>query len=148
MSNYDKTIFEIRKFNRFYTVTMGLLNSDYLDTKYSIAETRILFEIHTLGTCIQSDIAQSLHIDKSYLSRLIKRFEKNGLIVKHRAEDDRRATRIMLSEKGNEEAGRLIALTNHYIEEQLGGLASEECEALCSALHTVMSILGKGKQSL
>ena len=45
MSEYKKIIDTIRKFNRFYTVNMGFLNSIYLDSSYPVAETRILFEI-------------------------------------------------------------------------------------------------------
>ena len=84
MSRYAETVSEIRKFNRFYTVSMGFLDSGYLDTVYSIVETRILFEIRMRGTCIQSDIAKTLHVDKSYLSRIITRFSKNGIIEKYK----------------------------------------------------------------
>ena len=143
MDRYDKTISEIRKFNRFYTVNMGFLNSDYLDTAYSIAETRILFEIKLHGTCIQSDIVKTLHIDKSYLSRLIKRFYKNGLIKKDKSDDDKRATKITLTAKGNTEAERLIKLTNNHIKAQISKLSSDECSKLCNSLNTVISILGK-----
>lgn len=45
MNNDNKTINEIRKFNRFYTVHMGFLDSVYLDSSYSIAETRILLNL-------------------------------------------------------------------------------------------------------
>lgn len=76
MNNDNKTINEIRKFNRFYTVHMGFLDSVYLDSSYSIAETRILFELKIRGTCIQNDIVKILHMDKSYLSRIISRFCK------------------------------------------------------------------------
>ena len=65
MAFYDKVIEEIRRFNRFYTVNMGFLDSGYLDSDYSITETRILFEIKVHGTCIQSDIVKTLHIDKA-----------------------------------------------------------------------------------
>lgn len=145
MDQYDKTISEIRKFNRFYTVNMGFLNSDYLDTEYSIAETRILFEIKMLKTCIQSDIVKTLHIDKSYLSRIIKRFYKNGLIERKASDDDKRAVKIELTEKGNAEAERLIELTNDHIKSQISRLDSDECSKLCTALNTVISILGKEK---
>lgn len=82
MNIYDIATNEIRHFNRFYTVTMGLLNSSYFDTEYSLAEIRILFEIHLRKICIQNDIVKDLHIDKGYLSRIIKNFCKNGLIEK------------------------------------------------------------------
>lgn len=143
MEIYNKTVNEIRKFSRFYTVTMGFLSSGYLDSEYSIAETRILFEINTQGTCIQSDIARTLHIDKSYLSRIIQRFYKKSLVEKIKSDDDKRAKKIMLTEAGKMETKRLIALTNRKIRSQLTDLSPEECDELCKSLNTVISILGK-----
>lgn len=143
MGIYDKAVKEIRKFNRFYTINMGFLNSGYLDSKYSIAETRILFEIKMHGTCIQSDIVKTLRIDKSYLSRIIQRFCKSGLVEKVKSDDDKRAVKITLTAMGNEETKRLIALTNAQIQSQVRGLKAAECNKLCDALNTVISILGK-----
>lgn len=143
MDKYDKTIHEIRKFNRFYTVSMGFLNSGYLDTSYSIVETRVLFEIKMHGNCVQSDIAKTLHIDKSYLSRMISRFYKNGLVEKIQSEEDKRITHIALTETGNMETERLIELTDHQIKANIIHLSSDECEKICDAMNVVMSILGK-----
>lgn len=143
MNEYVKTINEIRKFNRFYTMSMGFLDSGYLDTEYSIVETRILFEIKMREKCIQSDIAKALHIDKSYLSRLIKRFRKNGLIEKDKSDEDKRASFVTLSEKGVAETERLIQITNGQIGEKISGLSSNECNELCEALNKVVLILGK-----
>lgn len=145
MGRYDKTINEIRKFNRFYTVSMGFLDAGYLDTEYSIVETRILFEIKMHKKCIQSDIVKTLHIDKSYLSRLMKRFYKNGLIEKVKSEEDKRATYILLTEKGSAETERLIELTNNQIRAKISNLTSHECNELCDAINAVISILGKGE---
>lgn len=143
MKEYEKTISEIRKFNRFYTVNMGFLNSDYLDSKYSIVETRILFEIKMQKTCIQSDIVKTLHIDKSYLSRIVQRLCTKGVVEKIKSDNDKRMTKITLTEFGNVETERLIKLTNHQIEKQIVGLDLDECKMLCTALNTVISILGK-----
>lgn len=143
MEIYSKTVNEIRKFNRFYTVTMGFLNSGYLDSDYSMAETRILFEMNIHETCIQSDLVKTLHIDKSYLSRIIQRFCKKGLVEKVKSNTDKRAIKITLTEAGKMEAKRLIALTNSTIQSQLAGLSRDECDRLCKSLSTVISILSK-----
>lgn len=147
MDKFEKTVNEIRKFNRFYTVNMGFLNLDYLNMEYSIVETRILFEIKMNGTCIQNEIAKTLHIDKSYLSRIIKRFYKGGLVEKDKSKEDKRATFITLTEKGNTETEKLIELTNHQIRDQISKLDSDECDKLCNAMNTVISILGKGEKN-
>lgn len=143
MAFYDKVIEEIRRFNRFYTVNMGFLDSGYLDSDYSITETRILFEIKVHGTCIQSDIVKTLHIDKSYLSRLVQRFCKKGLVEKIKSDDDKRTTKITLTERGIEEIEKLTVLTNTQIESQVKGFDSDKCDRLCTALNTIISILGK-----
>lgn len=143
MYNKDRTINEIRKFNRFYIVNMGFLGSNYFGSDYSIAETRILFEIMIHGVCIQSDIVRSLHIDKSYLSRMISRLCKKGLVEKRTSKHDKRAAEIMLTQTGKSESAKLIALTNRRIESQIAELSSGECDKLCAALCTVMTILGK-----
>ncbi len=147
MDRYDKTIEEIRKFNRFYTVNMGFLDSGCLDTTYSIAEMRILFEIKTHGTCAQSDITKNLHIDKSYLSRIVTRLCKNGLIEKDRSAKDKRITCITLTEKGTMETERLIDLTDDQIRAQIVQLNLDECEKLCNAMNAVITILGKEETS-
>lgn len=143
MEIYSKTVNEIRKFNRFYTVTMGFLSSGYLDSDYSIAETRILFELNLHGTCIQSDIVKTLQIDKSYLSRIILSFCKKGLVEKVKSDTDKRAAKITLTQAGKQETQRLIALTNENIQARLTDLSPNACDELCRAFNTITSILGK-----
>lgn len=141
MDIYEKTINKIREFNRFYTVNMGFLNSDYLDSNYSIAETRILFEIKLHETCIQSDIVKTLHIDKSYLSRLIQRLCNKGLVMKVKSDGDKRTAGVVLTASGKQETERLIYLTNNRIASQIESLSFDNCDKLCSALDTIISIL-------
>lgn len=137
MNRYDKIIDEIRRFNRFYTIN----NSAYPDTEYSIAETSILFEIKSQKQCIQRDIAKTLHMDKSYLSRLIKCFYEKGLIEKNKSAEDKRATYISLTEKGNTETERLIELTSNRIKTKINNLSFDECDRLCNAMNVIISIL-------
>ena len=143
MNACERTVNEIRKFNRFYTVNMGLLNAGYPDNHYSVAETRILFEIQMRDMCIQNDIVKALHIDKSYLSRIIQRLCKKGLVEKIQSDKHKRSIKITLTEKGKKETNRLVFLTNQQIESQIKELNSDMCMQLCDALNTVISILGK-----
>lgn len=143
MHNKNKTINEIRQFNRFYLVNMNFLSSNYWGSEYSIAETRILYEIMTQGICIQSDIVKALHIDKSYLSRIINLLCKKGLVEKRGAKHDKRAVEIMLTDKGKAESEKLVALTNRRIQAQIAGLSMDDCDKLCDALCAVRAILEK-----
>ncbi len=143
MDMYDDVCNKIRAFNRFYTVQMELLSSSYLGSDYSVTETRVLFEIKNHSGCLQSDIVKTLHIDKSYLSRIIRRFSAKGFVEKSKCGGDKRAEKLTLTELGNAETENLIALTNTRITSQVSGLDRGECDALSAALDTVISILGK-----
>lgn len=111
MCKYNKTVGAIREFNRFYMVNMGFLNSNYLDSKYSIAETRIFFEIKMHKASTQSGIVKILHIDKSYLIRIIRHLCTKGIGEKTKSNDDKRTTILTLTTAGNKETNRLIKLT-------------------------------------
>lgn len=147
MDSCEMTIEEIRTFNRFYTVNMGFLHSDYLDSAYSMAQMRILFELKTCGRCIQRDVAKTLGLDKSYLSRLVKGLENKGLVEKELSAEDRRATELILTARGRAETDRLIALTHRQLQSQINGLSLEEQARLCQALRTVREILSKEEQT-
>lgn len=144
MSKHDELCNKIRAFNRFYTVQMDFLNSTYLGSNYSTAEIRTLFEIKIRKECTQSEIARTLNIDKSYLSRIIRRFIAKGFIQKTKCNDDKRTEIISLTKLGNSEADKLIDLTNKKITSQIMGLNSNECRKLSNALDTVILILEKG----
>ena len=45
MTKDDDAIAEIRRFNRFYTRYIGVVNSRMLQTEFSLAEARVLYEI-------------------------------------------------------------------------------------------------------
>ena len=71
MKDHITIIRDIRAFNRFYTDIIGLLDQHLLDSPYSLAEARIIYEIHHNKDIQASQIMELMDIDKSYLSRLL-----------------------------------------------------------------------------
>lgn len=135
-----ETINQIREFNRFYTVLLGFLNRNYLDSGYSVTETRILFELKQNSRMSANQLIELLHLDKSYISRLIRNFEQKGIITRYTSSDDRRALIIQLTSKGQAEVNRLIAITNEKIDQLIEPLDSEAREHLCEAMSTIINI--------
>lgn len=133
----NRIIDRIREFNRFYTTLIGVLNKNFLGSDYSLTETRILFELNLNQNCKANDLVRSLHIDKSYMSRIIKSFEKKGLIEKHSAFDDKRSNIIVLTEYGKEVIHALITATNQQIKELTSALTEEECLSVINAMDTI-----------
>lgn len=145
MNTKEDIIERIREFNRFYTVLIGTLNKHFLDSEYSVTETRILFELDSHDGCQAKNIIDELHIDKSYMSRIMKRFEKQGLITKERVNEDHRAYTIQLTHQGHHEVKTLITKTNQQIHELLIALDMNECQEICDAMDLITKHLSKGK---
>lgn len=136
MPNID-FITEIRSFNRFYTDLLGLLDRHILDSGYSLTEARVLFEISKSTHCTAKQLCQALAIDRSYMSRILARFEKEDLITRHPLPADRRNAEIQLTSQGLEAFQALDDRSNQQIGALLEKLGEEDTEALMAAIRTV-----------
>ena len=79
-----------RRFNRMYTRFIGTLNEGLLNSDYSLAEARVLYELANRVAPKASDIAEGLGVDPAYLSRMLGKFERDGLLRKKTSEQDGR----------------------------------------------------------
>ena len=78
----------VRRFNRYYTRQIGVLRKTFLDSPYSLGEARVLYEIASRRAPTASDIARSLDLDAGYLSRVLRNFERRGLIRRRTSPKD------------------------------------------------------------
>ena len=90
----------VRRFNRFYTRQIGVLRRNYLDSPYSLGEMRVLYEIAHRGARTASDIVRALDLDAGYLSRVLRNFEKAGLITRKTSREDARQSELALTARG------------------------------------------------
>lgn len=144
MNEKQDTVRQIRDFNRFYTVLLGFLNRNYLDSGYSVTETRILFELKQNKQISANHLIDMLHLDKSYISRLIRGFEQKGFITRTAAPDDKRTLIIRLTSEGLKETERLIEITNQEIYKLVEPFPSETCEELCNSMKNIIHIFSGG----
>lgn len=143
MKTGSAAIQAIRQFNRFYTDLIGLLNRGLLDSDYSLSEVRILYEIYTSKEIQASLIMSKLHIDKSYLSRILKNLEKDELIRKIASEQDSRAILISLTEKGTTVFKSLNKASNLQIGRLIKDLDANEQDDLVEHMNAIQRILAK-----
>ena len=120
-----RSIQDVRGFNRWYTNVIGLLNRHLLDSAYSLAEARLIYEIHAAGSIRASQIMANMQIDKSYLSRLLKKLEMQKVVATQPAPEDGRAILLRLTEKGERE----FAALNNASDQQIGRLLLPLSEA-------------------
>lgn len=137
----DAAVARIRAFTRFYMPAFDLLGSRYLGSPYSATEARVLFELHENGGCNAAYIARKLRLDKSYLSRILKSYEKNGVLTRTASKTDSRSFSLHLTETGAALAEELIQKSNRQIGAVIGALEPQDCRALIGALDTVTGIL-------
>ena len=138
----------IRSFNRFYTNILGLIDKNILESEFSLTEARILFEIHELIQCTAITLTSRLSVDKGYMSRIIRKFEKKKLIEKSPSLEDSRASLISLTSEGLNLTEELIKKSNLQIENILKSLTLEECEEVSKSMDTIKKHLTKATKTL
>ncbi len=140
----SQRIAAVRRFNRFYTRQIGVLRRNYLDSPYSLGEMRMLYELAHGGARTASDITRALDLDAGYLSRVLRNFEKRGLITRKTSTEDARASHLALTARGE----KLFAPFEKRSQSQVGGmlrkLSANEQARLVAAMATIESLLGGG----
>ncbi|MHB8075939.1 bifunctional helix-turn-helix transcriptional regulator/GNAT family N-acetyltransferase [Desulfosporosinus fructosivorans] len=137
MSTSADIISDIREFNRFYTNILGLLDQHILDSGYSLTEARVLFEISKTKRCFANTLVNRLGIDRSYMSRMLLKFEQNGLITKTVSETDTRVSYIQLTDKGWQDFNDLNEKSNEQIKKLIEPLSDEACTQVHTAMNTI-----------
>jgi DNA-binding MarR family transcriptional regulator/GNAT superfamily N-acetyltransferase len=138
----DARIAAVRRFNRYYTRQIGVLRKTFLDSPYSLGEARVLHEIASTPAPTASDIARSLDLDPGYLSRVLRNFEKRGLIRKRISAKDGRQSHLSLTRRGRKSYIPLNARSQRDTGAMLGKLAPPDQERLIAAMATIESLLG------
>jgi DNA-binding MarR family transcriptional regulator/GNAT superfamily N-acetyltransferase len=133
----------VRRFNRFYTRLIGVLNEGLLNSPFSLTEARVLFELAQRDQITASGLAAELGLDAGYLSRMLQAFRKTGLIRKQAAAADARQSLVSLTPKGRAAFRRLDEASAQQVEELLNGLSADQREELTGAMRRIQILLGE-----
>ena len=131
----------VREFNRFYTRKIGVLGRGLLSTSYSLTETRVLYEIANRAATLASDLVADLGLDAGYLSRILGRFQKRGLVKRERSAEDARKMHLRLTAKGRKLFDALDERACAEVSDLLAPLPTGERQRLQSHLKDVQSLL-------
>jgi DNA-binding MarR family transcriptional regulator/GNAT superfamily N-acetyltransferase len=132
----------VRRFNRFYTRRIGVLQEGLLDSAFSLAEVRVLFELAHRAGPTASDLAAELSLDPGYLSRILQRFIRAGLVARRRAAADARVHELALTARGRAAFGPLDRRSQREVAAMLTPLPDDAQARLVGAMTTIASLLG------
>jgi DNA-binding MarR family transcriptional regulator/GNAT superfamily N-acetyltransferase len=138
----DQHIAAVRGFNRFYTRQIGVLRKTFLDSPYSLGEARVLYEIASGRSSTATEIGRALDLDAGYLSRVLRNFEKRGLIRRKVSARDARQSHLTLTARGRAAYAPLERRSQHDTGAMLGKLVPTEQARLIAAMDTIETLLG------
>jgi DNA-binding MarR family transcriptional regulator/GNAT superfamily N-acetyltransferase len=128
---------EIRRFNRFYTRQIGVLQEGLLSSPFSLTEVRVLYEIVHRKDATAVELCRELGLDAGYLSRILRSFEKNGLIARKRSEDDGRQSHLSLTAKGHRVFQPLEVRSNERVTALLEKVSPAQQKRMVEAMHAI-----------
>jgi DNA-binding MarR family transcriptional regulator/N-acetylglutamate synthase-like GNAT family acetyltransferase len=133
---------KVRRFNRFYTRQIGVLDEGMLASPYSLTEVRVLYELAHRDQLTASEVGKALGLDGGYLSRILRGFQQQGLIDSTPSAADGRQNLLRLTEQGRETFAMLDLRARESIGAMLGRLAAPDRRRLASVMQTVEALLG------
>ncbi|MGZ5321529.1 MAG: bifunctional helix-turn-helix transcriptional regulator/GNAT family N-acetyltransferase [Solirubrobacterales bacterium] len=132
----------VRAFNRFYTKELGLLGRGFMGTPYTLTQARVIWEIAQRGTAEVAELRRELELDPGYMSRILARFERAGLVIRERSEADRRRQLVRLTGSGRAAFRTFDRRSSDELGKVLADHSKVEQRRLVEALGDVRAILG------
>lgn len=136
---------EVRRFNRFYTRQIGVLQEGLLDSPYPLTQARVIFELGHGGESTATRLRETLDLDAGYLSRILATLEQGGLVERHRSPDDARQQLVSLTSNGEAAFSDLDQQSDAEVAQMLSALSNEDRRRLAAAMTTIEQVLTPGE---
>jgi DNA-binding MarR family transcriptional regulator len=143
----DGQIAAVRAFNRFYTRKLGVLDQHVMQSPFSLSEGRVLYELAHREELAAKEIGTELGLDAGYLSRIVQKFDEDGLITRKPLASDRRQFQLSLTGKGRQAYAKLDRSSQHEVGAMLAALAPDDRARLTGAMATIERLLGEARNA-
>jgi DNA-binding MarR family transcriptional regulator/GNAT superfamily N-acetyltransferase len=132
----------MRRFNRFYTRQIGVLQEGLLQSPFSLAEARVLYEVAHRDRPAAAELGQDLGLDAGYLSRILRGLRKRGLVDRRPSEADGRRSLLGLTRSGRAAFATLDERSRRQIGAMLDRLPPRGQTRLVEAMGAIEELLG------
>lgn len=146
MEDMARSVEAVRRFSRFYTKHIGVLQEGILESPFSLTEARVVYELAHHEETTATHLAEELGLDPGYLSRILRGFQRDGLIEKRPSPEDRRRQLLSLTRDGQEAFARINAASRDDIEAMLTELGEGDRGRLLEAMADIEEVLGAGPE--
>jgi DNA-binding MarR family transcriptional regulator/GNAT superfamily N-acetyltransferase len=137
----------MRSFNRFYTRRIGILTAGFLSSPFSLTEVRVLYELTHRTSITAGELCKELGVDAGQLSRILREFQKNGLVDKRPSAVDRRQSDLVLTEHGREAFSVLNQRQGEQVEVMLQELSPPDQVRVVEAMGVIECLFGNGRKA-
>ncbi len=132
----------VRRFNRFYTRRIGVLKPGLLNSPFSLAEGRVLYELANRAKSTASELCKELELDPGYMSRILRGFQKRNLIAGTPSKSDGRQSLLSLTKEGQKAFETLNARSQDEVGTMLHDLSDAQQRQIIDAIETIERLLG------
>jgi DNA-binding MarR family transcriptional regulator/GNAT superfamily N-acetyltransferase len=143
----QSAVAEIRRFNRFYTGRIGLLEEHLSASNFTLAEARVLYELARQSAETAADLTRVLAMDKAHASRILARLKASGLVQTAVNPNHAKQRLLSLTDAGRAAFARLEQGTLAQMESLIAPLDAAQRTRLTEAMRDVMNLLAPARPS-
>jgi len=138
-SKIDKQVNTIETFRRVTHESMGYMRSKLEIFGLYRGQPKMLYVLSKDDGLTKKELAQRFDVAAPTITKMVERLEKNGFVYTGKDENDKRITRVFISEKGRDVQRKLVKFHDEAADVYFKGMSDEEVETLNTLLLKVRS---------
>jgi DNA-binding MarR family transcriptional regulator/GNAT superfamily N-acetyltransferase len=142
----EASVAVVRRFNRFYTKQIGVLQQGWLGSPFSLPEARVLYEVAHRDQPTATEVGTELGLDPGYLSRMLRGLVQRGFVRRTRSAADGRRAHLSLTQRGQTAFGRLNRQTEDDVAAMLDKLSNSDRRRMVAAMRVIERLLDSTRQ--
>ena len=147
MEDLNQRVDQVRRFNRLYTRRIRVLQDGYLNSPFSLAEVRVLYELAHHPGVTATELTRALELDPGYLSRILRKFDDHGFVQRERSARDGRESHLRLTLSGETILAPLEAASRAEISALLSRLSEHQQQRFLGALQQIEALIDEASPS-